>query len=263
MENSVSRNGLVFAGVTFKEDPGTVKVYEFVYTQNADQTSSNMPNKGLGIDIKLIHSKQYPKMNAFMGLSSNGNEIYFNINTHFLPRGNITRMRRCVDGTFFRNGQCFNCSASCKTCFLAETFCTSCHNPTLYKSYDCIDCNKFFGCQLCTNETCTKCNDSIFFDPTPQNGTCVCQPRYYLDSNSNCSLCALAIMGCNTCFNDSVCKSCQPLFHWKLDTNGKCKCIDNYVLNGSSCVLSCAVITGCIKCTSVDHCIQCNASANF
>ena len=113
----------------------------------------------------------------------------------------------CIESTFLKNKNCYDCDSSCKTCEGEATKCTSCQPGNQFlennKCYDCGDGN----CE--TKEANCKCKS--------------CKSGFFLNSNYKCESC---ISDCTTCKDSKTCDKCKDDFY--INTEGKCaKCPDS------------------------------------
>ena len=113
----------------------------------------------------------------------------------------------CIESTFLKNKNCYDCDSSCKTCEEEATKCTSCQAEIQFlennKCYDCGDGN----CE--TKEANCKCKS--------------CKSGFFLNSNYKCESC---ISDCATCKDSKTCDKCKDDFY--INTEGKCaKCPDS------------------------------------
>ncbi|KAL4494135.1 hypothetical protein ABPG72_016091 [Tetrahymena utriculariae] len=123
--------------------------------------------------------------------------------------------------------------------------------------------NKFQGCNKCTSNTCSSCQDSTqFYDPIAQKcdfsceyGVSPLQPSFICQSclKATCKQCSQPDLSyCTSCFQNGQNQYLQ---------NGDCvqSCSNNYYLDGNNCKLCSSKIPKCEICNS-DECQYCSST---
>jgi hypothetical protein len=165
--------------------------------------------------------------------------------------------------------------------------CLICQNTSGYRLISglCID---VLGCSsasyILNQAVCTGCNSTLFYNPLPLNGTCVCSPGFIFDLSFNkCIGCPLNCLNCSTIGNgDVICHLCDVDYQILAPLNNSCikcpeHCLYCYLVNGFSACSLCmdgyykanlalalttfvfcpSCLIDCILCDSNKTCLTC------
>ncbi|EGR34727.1 zinc finger lsd1 subclass family protein, putative, partial [Ichthyophthirius multifiliis] len=205
-----------------------------------------------------------------------------------------TKLCICDQGYYWNQTElkCSPCYVNCKTCSGPDyDDCDSCFTNSAVKSGQCVCLTRFYqssdpkiclncdnSCESCVGskpEECTQCK-TIYFTFIPnQNqtpatdvknnqvqtilGTCECKPKFFYDSNYNCSSCDSTCASCNG-GQPNNCTSC--IVNATLTKYNTCDCNLGYFFNidKEQCEKCHEKCKNCIG-YSDSQCLDCKANA--
>ena len=132
----------------------------------------------------------------------------------------------CVDGQYEKDGACYPCDSSCKTC-ASTTTCDTCKNTNEFINTEgkCEACD--VKCATCsgTSTTCLTCASGYktIHDETSGTIECVkgCSPGFYEDGDE----CKPCDSSCKTCASIKTCDTCKNTNEF-INAEGKCEACD-------------------------------------